>query len=387
MLLEAVGSTSGSGSATTLSYSYTSNRRSTFAYDINGNVTNDATNSLQTSYYLLNFPAQTKSGTTVKAYYSYLSDGTKASVLNASGAGYDYNGTFTYSHASGGTRALESVAFGTRQQNGLTTLSANRWRFSGKEGYDGAFGIALDDFGARRYDRTAWTSIDPLAEKYYSLSPYAYCAGNPVKFVDPEGKEGVRYIDENGRKTIESNIVVLQRPLETIPSDLSERAARRIQRRNARLQEENAIEISNIQKSLDDIYNGDKGGSYNSDGELVYFKFNVVGVYTDDIDGNNTAFNNSVINNNGIPVNRFNTMSLAKPAIIAKGSTEGHFGIHKAGSVICVRQDAPYATLAHEVGHSFHLKDSDKKIGLMSIFPTYLLPEEVDTIWNEAYPK
>ena len=95
----------------------------------------------------------------MKANYSYLSDGTKASVLNASGTGYDYNGFFTYSHASGGTRTLESVAFG----------------------------IALDDFGARRYDRTAWTSIDPLAEKYYSISPYAYCAGNPVKFVDVKG--------------------------------------------------------------------------------------------------------------------------------------------------------------------------------------------------------
>ena len=231
-----------SGSATTLSYSYTGNRKSTYGYDINGNVTNDATNSLQTSYNLLNLPVQTKSGTTVKAYYSYLSDGTKASVLNASGAGYDYNGTFTYSHASGGARTLESVAFGggrirnngstyavdyyvtdhlgcvraivnasgaiveqndfypfgTRQQNGLTTLSANRWRFSGKEGYDSAFGIALDDFGARLYDRTAWTSIDPLAEKYYNVSPYAYCAGNPVNFVDQEGKD-VWNINADGR--------------------------------------------------------------------------------------------------------------------------------------------------------------------------------------------
>lgn len=222
---------SSSGAATTLSYSYTGNRRSTFAYDVNGNVTNDATNSLQTSYNLINLPVQTKSGSTVKANYSYLSDGAKASVLNASGAGYDYNGSFTYSHATGGTRTLESVAFGggrirkngssyavdyyvtdhlgsvraivnasgaiveqndfypfgTRQQNGLTPLSTNRWRFSGKEGYDNAFGIALDDFGARLFDRTAWTAIDPLAEKYYNVSPYAYCAGNPVRFVDPEG--------------------------------------------------------------------------------------------------------------------------------------------------------------------------------------------------------
>ena len=31
-------------------------------------------------------------------------------------------------------------------------------------------------------------SMDPLAEKYYHLSPYAYCAGDPVNFVDPDGR-------------------------------------------------------------------------------------------------------------------------------------------------------------------------------------------------------
>lgn len=32
------------------------------------------------------------------------------------------------------------------------------------------------------------TTIDPLAEKYYSISPYAWCAGNPVNAVDPDGR-------------------------------------------------------------------------------------------------------------------------------------------------------------------------------------------------------
>ena len=33
----------------------------------------------------------------------------------------------------------------------------------------------------------SWLTPDPLAHKYTSLSPYAYCAGNPVSFVDPDG--------------------------------------------------------------------------------------------------------------------------------------------------------------------------------------------------------
>jgi len=34
-----------------------------------------------------------------------------------------------------------------------------------------------------------WTTMDPLAEKNYSSSPYSYCANNPIIFVDPNGME------------------------------------------------------------------------------------------------------------------------------------------------------------------------------------------------------
>ena len=53
------------------------------------------------------------------------------------------------------------------------------------------------DFGARLYDpRTAaWLAPDPLSEKYYPISPYAYCAGNPVNLVDPTGMDW--YVKQN----------------------------------------------------------------------------------------------------------------------------------------------------------------------------------------------
>ena len=47
-------------------------------------------------------------------------------------------------------------------------------------------------FGARYLDHelmTMWLSVDPMADKYPSISPYAYCAWNPVKLVDPDGRE------------------------------------------------------------------------------------------------------------------------------------------------------------------------------------------------------
>ena len=45
-------------------------------------------------------------------------------------------------------------------------------------------------FGARYMDHelmTMWLSVDPMADKYPSMSPYSYCAWNPVKLVDPNG--------------------------------------------------------------------------------------------------------------------------------------------------------------------------------------------------------
>ena len=63
------------------------------------------------------------------------------------------------------------------------------YRFTGKE-LDRVNGLNMYDFGARWYDVAGvpmWTSVDPLAEKYYHISPYAYCGGNPVMLVDPDG--------------------------------------------------------------------------------------------------------------------------------------------------------------------------------------------------------
>lgn len=52
------------------------------------------------------------------------------------------------------------------------------------------------------------TSVDPLAEKYYSISPYAYCGNNPVNAFDPNGKEITfcKRVDEDGGTVIEMNV-------------------------------------------------------------------------------------------------------------------------------------------------------------------------------------
>lgn len=34
-----------------------------------------------------------------------------------------------------------------------------------------------------------WLSVDPLADKYPNISPYAYCGWNPINAIDPDGRE------------------------------------------------------------------------------------------------------------------------------------------------------------------------------------------------------
>lgn len=41
-------------------------------------------------------------------------------------------------------------------------------------------------------------SIDPLCEKYYSITPYAYCINNPIKYIDPDGKDVAILIAKEG---------------------------------------------------------------------------------------------------------------------------------------------------------------------------------------------
>ena len=79
-------------------------------------------------------------------------------------------------------------------------ISTIPYRFCGKE-QNLADGLGMYDFLARRYDPVLcrFTSPDPLAEKYPSVSPYAYCANDPVNKVDPDGKELVIWYKENGQ--------------------------------------------------------------------------------------------------------------------------------------------------------------------------------------------
>ena len=45
---------------------------------------------------------------------------------------------------------------------------------------------------------TMWLSVDPMSDKYPNITPYAYCNWNPVRFVDPDGRELTDFKDKKG---------------------------------------------------------------------------------------------------------------------------------------------------------------------------------------------
>ncbi len=65
----------------------------------------------------------------------------------------------------------------------------NAYKYSAKE-LETALNLGWYDFGARPltvYGGPRWLTPDPLAEKYYNLSPYVYAGNNPMRFIDPNG--------------------------------------------------------------------------------------------------------------------------------------------------------------------------------------------------------
>ena len=80
-----------------------------------------------------------------------------------------------------------------------STSSVQPYKYNGKE-LDRKGGLDWYDYGARMYDPVLgrWHVVDPSSEKYYGVSPYNYCANNPVKYIDPDGKDWYKVQNEEG---------------------------------------------------------------------------------------------------------------------------------------------------------------------------------------------
>lgn len=93
---------------------------------------------------------------------------------------------------------LHYMPFGELWENQQAPEYDERFKFTGKE-RDAETGY--DYFGARYYFSLLgiWMSPDPLLNEYPHISSYAYVENNPIKYIDPNGKEKYNFLNPNGK--------------------------------------------------------------------------------------------------------------------------------------------------------------------------------------------
>ncbi len=127
----------------------------TFEYDLNGAMTYDGKNRVTLTRNILGQPYLLEQAGGACVEFSYLADGTK------------------------------------------------RYMVADTSQHEPVFSNPYVDYGARYYDPTVarWHRPDPMADKYPDTSPYAFCANDPVNFVDWDGQVITDYFDSSGNTT------------------------------------------------------------------------------------------------------------------------------------------------------------------------------------------
>ena len=133
------------------------------------------------------------------SYHFYMKDhlGSNRVVASAAGVAEQVNHYYPYGSTFYGETTTDH-RFKYCGRSALRDAFKATWR---KKELDRMHGLNWYDSSARYDDHVLgrFHQIDPLAEKYYSWSPYAYCQGNPVRYVDNDGREiWIYYHDENG---------------------------------------------------------------------------------------------------------------------------------------------------------------------------------------------
>lgn len=202
-----------------------------YTYDKNGNMTKDLNKNISSiQYNSLNLPSKVNFSDGKYLDYAYSAMGEKQSVnfsVLVAGGNYTYCDNFIYYNGAlnkilidGGYISISGTtptyhyylkdhlgnnrvvvnASGTVKQvthyypfGGYfgegTGSSYQAYKYNGKE-FERLVSEDWYDYGARHMSPNVgrFTTMDPMAEKYYNVSPYAYCGNNPILRIDDDGR-------------------------------------------------------------------------------------------------------------------------------------------------------------------------------------------------------
>ena len=212
------------------------------------------------------------------------------------------------------------------------------WKFNGKE-LDSETGLYY--YGARYYEPVLalWYGVDALAEKYPNIGGYVYCAGNPVRFVDPDGKDGKVIIAEDGSIIVQSTVVYSKSDLDNYNKKTPENYT-----------------LSNFQNDVDKYYNSQSFDVIINDCE-----------YTIRFDITVEEINDDAIDETKLPVG-YSKMSFGEGDVAGRSSGNSIRIIMPQLSSV---SEETGATLSHEIGHTLGLKDSfDYSSGCLMSYTT-----------------
>ena len=113
------------------------------------------------------------------------------------------NTRLSYAKSGAGLEIIEEsnyYPFGLKHEgyNALLGNPAYKYKYNGKELQE----TGMYDYGARMYmsDLGRWGVVDPLAEKMTRHSPYNYAFNNPLRFIDPDGRQGTDWFWDSKKK-------------------------------------------------------------------------------------------------------------------------------------------------------------------------------------------
>jgi len=164
------------------------------------------------------------------------------------------------------------LPFGEHFANEHSSGYDERFTFTGKE-RDAETGYYYH--GARfNSSDIGWLSVDPMADKYPSLTPYNYCAWNPIKLVDADGREFDPETDNKYIKVYENEIIARKKYINELRG-----TDKWNDDYNAQYEEYNNIlsEIENLRKDKKNIYTVLKGVDLGEDAG----RFSYGGTYLD----------------------------------------------------------------------------------------------------------